>query len=191
MRLAEIVLIWAPMLAASQSEDASMILKSEDEARETLGVTASTPYVTVTAQGIVIACGYSEALARLLRWVPKATWRTDKRAWIVPFAGADAVRSVLPEIIRLAEAATEERLEEKAATTGANDAFGKEWLAPLSQMATRGSDDITVLIGSAAERNLNRRELELIASVLRREAATLINAADRLEAWLASASAQR
>jgi len=27
------------------------------------------------------------ALARLLRWVPKATWRPDKRAWLVPLAG--------------------------------------------------------------------------------------------------------
>ena len=168
-----------------------MRLKSEDEAREILGITASTPYVTVTAQGIVIASGYSEALARLLRWVPKATWRTDKRAWVVPLAGADAVRSVLPEIIRLAEAAAEERREEKAAAAGTHDTFGKEWLAALSQAATRGSDEIATLTGTSAERSADRGELDHIVQALRREAAKLTSTADRLEAWLASAGTRR
>ena len=164
-----------------------MTPKSEDEAREILGVTASTPYVTVTAQGIVIASGYSEALARLLRWVPKATWRTDQRAWVVPLAGADAVHSVLPEIIRLAEAAAEERYEERAAATGANDPFGKEWRAALSQATTRGCDDITVLVGTSAEANADRNDIDNLVGALRSEAAKLIGAADRLEAWLARA----
>lgn len=39
---------------------------SEDEAQDILGATP-TPYVFVTAEGIVIASGYSDALARLLR----------------------------------------------------------------------------------------------------------------------------
>ena len=166
-----------------------MTPKSEDEAREILGVTASTPYVTVTAQGIVIASGYSEALARLLRWVPKATWRTDKRAWVVPLAGADAVRSVLPEIIRLAEAAAEERHEERAAAISAHDPFGKAWRAALSQAATRGCDDITALVETSAEANADRDDIDDLVGTLRHVAAKLIGAADRLEAWLAHAQA--
>ncbi len=157
---------------------------SEDEAREILGVTASTPYVTVTAQGIVIASGYSEALARLLRWVPKATWRRDKRAWVVPLAGADAVRSVLPEIIRLAEAAVEERHAERATAPSNNETFGKDWLGALSQAATRGSDAIAALAGTSIDGRADRGPLTSIAGALRREAAKLLGAADRLEAWL-------
>ncbi len=160
---------------------------SEDEARQILGVTASTPYVSVTAQGIVIASGYSEALARLLRWVPKATWRPDKRAWLVPLAGADAVRSVLPEIIRLAEAATEERQEEKAGTPNAGNSFGKAWLAALRQAASRGDADIAALTQSTKSQSMDR-EIENLIAALRGEASKVMRAADRLEAWLKSTS---
>jgi len=67
----------------------------------------ASPWVKIEKDGIAIATGYSEALERLLRWVPKARWRRDTRSWHVPFSGADAVRAVLPEVIRLAEAAQE------------------------------------------------------------------------------------
>ncbi len=142
--------------------------------------------MTVTAQGIIIASGYSEALARLLRWVPKATWRPDKRAWLVPLAGADALRSVLPEITRLAEAANEESREETQGTANARIAFGKDWLAMLSQAASRGSEDIAALMRSASSAS-DPGAIETFIAALRAEAAKLISAADRLEAWLKGA----
>ncbi len=163
---------------------------SEDKAREILSAAGlpPTPFIAVTPEGIIIASGYSEALARLLRWVPKAKWRPDKRAWFVPLAGADAMRSVLPEIIRLAEAAVEERREEKANTASAANAFGKEWLAALSQTVTRGSEAIAALTQSAAPPSSDRREMENLVTSLRGEAAKARRAADRLEAWLANAA---
>jgi hypothetical protein len=73
------------------------------------------PWVKVTDDGVRIQAGYSETLQRMLRWVPGARWRPDLRAWLVPLAGVELVRSVLPEISRLAEAMHEERLAEAAA----------------------------------------------------------------------------
>ncbi len=73
------------------------------------------PWVKVTDDGVRIQAGYSETLQRMLRWVPGARWRPDLRAWLVPLAGVELVRSVLPEISRLAEAMHEERLAETAA----------------------------------------------------------------------------
>jgi hypothetical protein len=67
------------------------------------------PWVKVTDAGVLIQAGYSETLQRMLRWVPGASWRSDLRAWLVPLAGMELVRSVLPEISRLAEAMQEER----------------------------------------------------------------------------------
>lgn len=161
---------------------------TEDEAREILGVSAATPYVSVTAQGIIIASGYSEALARLLRWVPKASWRQDKRAWLVPLAGADAVRSVLPEIIRLAEAADDERAQERAASPNAAAAFGTEWLAGLNQAAKRASEEIAAMTGSPPPQSLNRDAFAKIVTTLRSEASKLTEAAELLEAWLKGSS---
>jgi hypothetical protein len=65
------------------------------------------PWVQVHDDGIIINAGYSETLQRMLRWVPNAHWRSDLRCWSVPLAGAELVRSVLPEISRLAEAMQE------------------------------------------------------------------------------------
>lgn len=103
----------------------------EEQARAILG--GDSGFVRVAAQGIIIASGYSEALARLLRWVPKASWRPEMRAWLVPFAGADAVRSVLPEIQRLAEAAAEERKAERVAKEDVQIAQFKEGVAALDR----------------------------------------------------------
>jgi hypothetical protein len=65
------------------------------------------PWVQVTDNAILIKAGYSETLQRMLRWVPKAQWRAELRCWTVPLAGAELLRSVLPEITRLAEAMQE------------------------------------------------------------------------------------
>lgn len=66
------------------------------------------PWVQVTDDGIIIKAGYSDTLQRMLRWVPKVRWVPAKRQWEVPLSGAELIRSVLPEISRLAEATHEE-----------------------------------------------------------------------------------
>lgn len=66
------------------------------------------PWVQLSDDGIVIRAGYSETLQRMLRWVPKVKWVPEKRHWWVPLSGAELIRSVLPEISRLAEATHEE-----------------------------------------------------------------------------------
>ncbi|WOJ88992.1 hypothetical protein RZS28_14430 [Methylocapsa polymorpha] len=82
---------------------------AEQDAREALAKHPfpQTPWVKVADEGIVIAAGYSEALNRLLRWMPKAKWRADRRSWLIPFSSAEALRAVFPEITRLADAAQE------------------------------------------------------------------------------------
>lgn len=101
----------APRLGASSTRKQIMPLETtaERDAREALArhPFPQTPWVKIADEGIIIAAGYSEALNRLLRWMPKARWRSDKRSWLVPFSSAEAVRAVLPEIIRLADAAQE------------------------------------------------------------------------------------
>jgi hypothetical protein len=66
------------------------------------------PWVTVQGDAIHIKAGYTDTLERMLRWVPKARWRADLRCWTVPLSGAELIRSVLPEISRLAEAMQED-----------------------------------------------------------------------------------
>lgn len=155
-----------------------MAVTSEDEARAIVGT--ATPYVHVAADGILIAAGYSAALERLLRWVPNATWRPDRRALLVPLAGAAAVRSVLPEIQRLAEAA-----QEDVATAGRNKddpSLGQAWLPALAQATGHAHDDITALTQSPE--NLDRDAVEKLIHVLHGETAKLLALADRLENWL-------
>ena len=131
-----------------------MAATSEAEAREILGLPA--PYVSVTAQGIVIAAGYSGALERLLRWVPKAAWRQDMRAWLVPLAGADAVRSVLPEIQRLAETAAEERLAERAGNDNGQIIPTKETFDALAKALDFSTADLAALAQALPSLDPNR-----------------------------------
>jgi hypothetical protein len=127
---------------------------SEAEAREILCLPA--PYVSVTAQGIVIAAGYSGALERLLRWVPKAAWRQDMRAWLVPLAGADAVRSVLPEIQRLAEAAADERQAERAGSDNGQVIPTKETFDALAKALDFSTADLAALAQALSSLDPNR-----------------------------------
>lgn len=62
------------------------------------------PWVSVNGDTIVIRAGYTEAIEHMLRWVPKARYSGRQRCWLVPLTGLELVRSVLPELSRLAEA---------------------------------------------------------------------------------------
>lgn len=103
----------------------------------------SNPWVQITEHAIFIKTGYSETLQRMLRWVPKAQWRSDLRCWSVPLAGAELLRSVLPEISRLAEAMQETPCVPSAnpATPGdaASDAQARAWFRDAARLLF-GSD---------------------------------------------------
>lgn len=85
-------------------------MRNDDEARAALAAQPfpANPWVQVTHEAVLIKAGYNEAMQRMLRWVPQAHWRRDLRCWWVPLSGAELVRSVLPELSRLAEAMHEE-----------------------------------------------------------------------------------
>jgi len=153
------------------------------------------PWIRIRDDGIALATGYSEALHRLLRWVPKAQWRVSERCWIVPFSGAEAVRAVLPEITRLAEAARE--LDGSSPPIAAPDL-----LEDFVEAATllHGADWRVVLAGENAASRIaewtdGRSQPEAsdplladLAAKLRRKAAALIKAAERLETGIAGSN---
>lgn len=106
------------------------------------------PWVQVTDDGIIIKAGYTDTLQRMLRWVPKVRWVPQKRHWHIPLAGAELIRSVLPEISRLAEATHEEwglPAERKQASTNETNP------APVENTAVRTALDV-----DASERDLFR-----------------------------------
>ncbi|WP_036261534.1 hypothetical protein [Methylocapsa aurea] len=178
---------------------------AEQKAREALAANPfpPTPWVTVTNEGIVIATGYSEALNRLLRWVPNAKWRPARRSWVIPLSGAEAVRAVLPEITRLADAAQE--LDEVAPAPSAAPAaavpnndptialakaaellHGPNWRGILEQKPS----DAPVLEWIAGQRSPDPADPRLAAFIagLRAKAEALAQAADQIEASLGAAA---
>jgi hypothetical protein len=94
-------------------------MKTDEKARAALEANPfpASPWLEVTSDLIIIKCGFSEQLLQLLRWVPNVQWRPEKRYWTVPIRGAEAIRSVLPEILRLSEA-TQDRKQKSAAPNG-------------------------------------------------------------------------
>ena len=52
-----------------------------------------------------------------MRWVPKTRWSAKHRCWIVPLSGLELVRSILPELSRLAEAMQSQPVAAEAAGT--------------------------------------------------------------------------
>lgn len=157
---------------------------SEQKSREALARNPlpDLPWIRIEDDGIVIVTGYSEALHRLLRWVPKAQWRVSQRCWLVPFSGAEAVRAVLPEITRLAEAARE--LEDAAPRDTRARLAAKDPMEALTEAAA-------LLYGpdwdsSLATATISDGQVADLAAELRRKAAALLQAAERLEAVLGS-----
>lgn len=62
--------------------------------------------------GITVAVRYSEPLSHLLRSIPSARWDHDNRRWTFPYSSAESIRRALPEIERLAAAASGRAEEE-------------------------------------------------------------------------------
>jgi hypothetical protein len=167
---------------------------SEHEARVALDLNPfpDSPVVQIRDDGIAIATSYSEALHRLLRWVPKARWRAAERCWLVPFSGAEAVRAILPEITRLAEATREleEPVPREAATeaktldlveaflAGARLLHGSEWRAVLMREGAVSIDD---WIDGRTMPDASDPVFADLVAALRQRAAATAKAADRLD----------
>jgi hypothetical protein len=130
-------------------------MTTDDQAREALAANPfpPNPWVQVNEDGIIIKAGYSDALQRMLRWVPKVEWSPQQRQWKIPLSGADLVRSILPEISRLAEATHEE--------------FGLRGTTPERPTSTMGRTAGSVDETSRPILDLNATEQDLFRSAAR------------------------
>jgi hypothetical protein len=152
------------------------------------------PWVLVTEDAIVIKCGFSEQLLQLLRWVPRVEWRPERRCWTVPLSGAEAVRGVLPEILRLAEltqpqaakGAPEEALSAPALFKQAARAlFGGDWQRDTAQAL--GRDETALVRWLLGEASLEDADtlLDEMLELMRRRAADIAAEAERFAGRLA------
>lgn len=177
-------------------------MRTDDEARAALAAQPfpANRWVRVVDDAIVIQAGYSETLQRMLRWVPQARWRADLRCWHVPLAGAELVRSVLPEISRLAEAMEEDAVPQAAtdeprvdappsadpARTWFRDAarllYGSDWQRETARALGRDEAALACwLVGEGVAEAPPEQLLAEMLALMRRRAKAVLQAADRLE----------
>jgi hypothetical protein len=181
-----------------------MAALTDDEARAALAAhpLPANPWVTLAADAILIRAGYTDTLERLLRWVPKARWRADLRCWSVPLAGAELVRSVLPEISRLAEAMQEAPSAPSADTPGPQDRpedaqaralfrdaarllYGSDWQRDTARALARDEAALACwLVGQGVAEAPADELLQDMLSLMRRRGAEILAAAERLEGQL-------
>lgn len=175
-------------------------MPSDEQARSLLAEHPfpANPWVKVTDDAILIRAGYNEAMQRMLRWVPKTRWRADLRCWSVPLSGAELVRSVLPEISRLAEAMQEtpcpaqepEPAPDTADDVGARTLFrdaarllyGSDWQRETARALGREEAALARwLVGEAVAEAPPAQLLAEILVLMRRRATDIRIAADVLE----------
>jgi len=154
------------------------------------------PYLQINGDQIFIKCGFSEQLLQILRWIPKVQWRPELRCWSVPVTSAKTLRSLLPEVLRLAEATDEaaarqpEEMEAAASPeqlfkAAARLLFGSDWQRETARALDR--DETTLARFLLGERTLEDAE-KLYADMLalmRRRSAEIAAAADRFTKALA------
>jgi hypothetical protein len=185
-----------------------MVMHTAEELRAALAEhpIPDNPWVKVTPQGIVIYAGYSETLQRMLRWVPHTQWRSDLRAWVVPLAGLAMVRSVLPEISRLAEAMQEERSapsddrpaphesrDEARARSLFRDAarllYGSDWQRDTAHALQRNEAALACwLVGEGVAEAPPAQLLQEMLALMRSRAAQIQAAADDFAAHITPGS---
>jgi len=186
------------------------LMLSDIEAREALAARPfpTNPWVQVTDEAVLIKAGYNEAMQRMLRWVPEARWRRDLRCWWVPLGGVELVRSVLPELSRLAEAMQEETgtavaatlpparapLDERGARAAFRDAarllYGSDWQRETAHAL--GRDEAALACWVVGERVAEASPdvlLKELLALMRRRSEDITAAADHLQARLAASSA--
>ncbi len=175
-------------------------MSAEEKARATLAANPfpPSPFVQVVDDVIVIRSGFSEQLLQLLRWVPNVRWRPEKRCWTVPLSGAGAVRAVLPEILRLAEA-TQPRpsgvLEQAdgAASDGASAApdlfrkaarliFGGDWQRDSARALNRDEAALAGWLAGVSDLEDPQTLLKDMLALMRRRAVDIAAEADQLAA---------
>jgi len=177
---------------------------TEDEARARLATHPLPPnrWVYANEHAVIIKADYTDTIERMLRWVPKTRWSARHRCWIVPLTGLELVRSILPELSRLAEAMQDEPVAPEAAGAAADEDAD-------SLARKRFADSARLLYGSDWQREtaraLGREEAALarwvlgegvmeapaevllgeMLALMRRRAADIAAAADALAARLA------
>jgi len=173
---------------------------SDDEARARLAShpLPANPWVQAGENAILIHAEYTDTIERMLRWVPKTRWSARRRCWIVPLSGLELVRSILPELCRLAEAMQDTPVAPEAAPDGSGGALSETEARHLFRDAAR------LLYGSDWQREtaraLGREEAALarwllgegvmeappatllaeMLALMQRRAANIANAADAL-----------
>lgn len=120
-----------------------MLSVEEAQARLKTRPLPANPWVFASDEAIIIKADYTDTIERMLRWVPKTRWSPRQRCWIVPLSGLELVRSVLPELSRLAEAMQETPVAPESAPAAGNvdgdDAEARTWFRDSARLLY-GSD---------------------------------------------------
>lgn len=96
-----------------------MLTDADARARLATHPLPDNPWVVATDHAILIKADYTDTIERLLRWAPRARWSARQRCWIVPLGSLELVRSILPELSRLAEAMQPQPMAAEANGSGA------------------------------------------------------------------------
>jgi len=165
------------------------------------------PWVYATDRAIIIKAEYTDTIERLLRWAPKTRWSARHRCWIVPLSGLELVRSILPELSRLAEAmqtqpmATEEAggtalpLDATAGDEAARQLFrdnarllyGSDWQRETARALDRNEAALASwLVGLGVIEAPPAVLLGEMLALMRRRVLEIAAAADTLERQLAA-----
>ena len=177
-----------------------MLTKDEALARLTSHPLPANPWVYATDEAIIVRAEYTDTIERLLRWVPKSRWSARQRCWIVPLGGLELVRSVLPELSRLAEAMQDTPCAPEAAPDGspgqitdeqarklfrdgARKLFGSDWQRETARAL--GRDEATLacwLIGEGVVEAAPEQLLGEMLTLMRQRVQDIGAAADTLAA---------
>jgi len=160
------------------------------------------PWVYATEQTIIIKADYTDTIERMLRWVPKTRWSARQRCWIVPLSGLELVRSVLPELSRLAEAMQETPVSEGAEPEGEGEAladararkwfrdsarllYGSDWQRETARALGREEAALARwVLGEGVEEAPPAQLLKEMLALMRRRVTDISRAADQLEGRL-------
>jgi hypothetical protein len=161
------------------------------------------PWVYATEEAIIIKADYTDTIERMLRWVPKTRWSARRRCWVVPLGGLELVRSVLPELSRLAEAmqdtpcppetrpaetmgAITDAEARKLFRDGARLLYGSDWQRETARALGRDEAALACwLIGEGVVEAPPQQLLEEMLALMRRRATEISAAAEELAARLA------
>ena len=180
-----------------------MLSSDEAHARLVAHPLPANPWVYATAEAIIIKADYTDTIERMLRWVPKAKWSARQRCWVVPLGGLELVRSVLPELSRLAEAMQETPVVPEAEPDGvpglvsdaqarkwfrdcARQLYGSDWQRETARALGRDEASLACwLIGEGVVEAAPEQLLAEMLALMRRRVVDIGAAADALAARMA------